>query len=203
MQAPAPEVPTEFPPPPEDYSELRARLLAQFEQWLDQTLGEQPAPRGLPENLLTEAMAEVSGQQTSGQSAQETDLFTLFSSLTALTGEIRLQGCAFKQLSDLLAPVAQLPPLLAQMLQAQSESAHLIETVAQQTRPEASHVQFKQVCEVMIDLYDRLQRGLLTCDEGIQSLQSRRARHVVAALGRGCGRFGAGRTQRSGHRRRR
>lgn len=173
MQASAPEVSTELPPPREDYTALRARLVAEFEQWLDQTLSDEPPPRGLPESLLTQAMAEVSPEQTDRQTGQETDLYTLFSSLTGLTGEIRLQGRAFKQLSDLLSPVAQLPALLVQLHEAQSESAHLIQAVAEQTRPDAPDVDFKRVFDVMIDFYDRLQRGLQTCDEGIRSLQAR------------------------------
>lgn len=171
---PTPAPITDEPEPPsaaEPQADLRARVLAQFEQWLDQTLADEPPPRGMPENLLTEAIAIASGQQT----APESDLYTLFASLTTLTGEIRLQGRAFKQLSDLLAPLSGTPALLEQLHEAQLESAASIQALAEPLdEDDGPPVEFKQVCGVMIDLYDRLQRGLQTCDEGIASLQSRR-----------------------------
>jgi len=160
--------PAQSQPAPDD---LRSRLMAQFEQWLDQTLAGQPPPRGLPDNLLAEAAAIVEGQH----SAAESDLYTLFSSLTALTGEIRLQGRAFKQLSDLLSPLSQTPAMLARVYEAQSETALSIQEALTRDAQEdqAPPVDFKQVCQTMIDLYDRLQRGLQTCDDGISVIKAR------------------------------
>jgi hypothetical protein len=148
-----------IPTPPDD---LRARLLARFEHWLDQTLAGEPPPRGVPDYLLDQATATVSSDAPAG----ETDLYTLFSSLTALTGEIRLQGRAFKQLTDLLTPLVETPTTLAR-LEAAVDSAFSEKT---SDDPGVSH---DQVCAVMIDLFDRLQRGLQTCDNGIQSLTAR------------------------------
>lgn len=138
-------------------AELRAKLIGQFESWLDQALEEEPPPSGLPVELLAEATAITNGQQPPG----EPDLFTVFSSLTGLTGEIRLQGRAFKQLSDLVTPLSIAPDLLTQLLAAQPKP------------DESQPIPFSQICEVLIDLYDRLQRGLQTCDEGIKSIQLR------------------------------
>ena len=128
-------------------------------------------PPGVPEELIAEARSLASGDAP----APDTDLYTLFSALTTLTGEIRLQGRAFKQLSDLLTPLAQTPDLISQLREAQLQSTLAMENALAERsdRDAASPVEFKQVCDVMIDLYDRLQRGLLTCDAGIQSLQAR------------------------------
>jgi hypothetical protein len=170
IAAALPLEPTESAPP-SPQANLRSLLLARFERWLDQTLADEPPPRGVPEQLLSEATARV----TADQPAQETDLYSLFSAMTGLTGEIRLQGRAFKQLSDLLSPLSETPTILAQLHATQVES----NTVLQEALADLAHdadaheVPFKQVCEVMIDLYDRLQRGLQTCDDGIRSLQSR------------------------------
>jgi molecular chaperone GrpE (heat shock protein) len=151
-------------------SELRAQLMAQFEKWLDQALLDEPAPRGLPEQILDEAIASVTEEQT----APEADLYTLFSAMTGLTGEIKLQGRSFKQLSDLLSPLSETPALLAQLREAQLQSDRSIQALLEsQKEQEEEPVQFKQVCDVMIDLYDRLRRGLNTCDQAIRSLQSR------------------------------
>ncbi len=74
--------------------------------------------------------------------------------------------------------------MLAQLREAQLESAASLQALleAQANEPEEEPVQFKQVCDVMIDLYDRLQRGVQTCDEGIHSLGSRRETGLVGRL---------------------
>jgi molecular chaperone GrpE len=156
------------PQPPDD---LRSRMMLQFEQWLDQMLADEPPPRGLPEEFLAQANAQINGESPAG----ETDLYTLFSALTSLTGEIRLQGRAFKQLTDLLSPLSETPALLAQLHESQNESAELLQQMKADTAAEDENppVEFKQVCDVMIDLYDRLARGLQTCDEGTKALTAR------------------------------
>ena len=159
--------------PPAD---LRSQLMARFEQWLDQMLADEPPPRGVPDELLAEATAMVSSTAPGNPPAEETDLYTLFSALTTLTGEIRLQGRAFKQLTDLLSPLAETPALVAKLYEAQIESSESLQAMlaAHAEESDSSHVEFKQVCDVMIDLHDRLQRGLVTCEQGIQSLEARR-----------------------------
>ena len=169
--APAENAPLETSTDASDFvpgDDLRARMMNQFEKWLDQMLVEEPPPRGLPEELLAHAAAQVSGESPS----VETDLYTLFSALTNLTGEIRLQGRAFKQLADLLAPLAQTPTLLTQLHHAQHESIQLLQqlTTDASARDENPPVEFKQICDVMIDLYDRLARGLQTCNDGAAAL---------------------------------
>jgi hypothetical protein len=149
-------------------AEIRVQMMARFEQWLDQTLAGEPLPRGVPEHLLNEAIATAAGNQP----AVETDLYTLFSALTALTGEIRLQGRAFKQLTDLLSPLAETPATLARLEQAIDDTGNTNDP----------GVSIDQVCAVMIDLYDRLQRGLQTCDEGIRSLTTRTKRGWLRRL---------------------
>lgn len=168
---PVPPLPAESPPfAPQ--ADLRTLLLAQFERWLDQMLVDEPPPRGLPEHLLSQAAAIVAGELP----GQETDLYTLFAALTTLTGEIRLQGRAFKQLSEQLAPLSDTPAQLALLRESQEESAQSIHAALSEATADADAipVEIAQVGAVMIDLFDRLQRGLQTCDEGIQSLESRR-----------------------------
>jgi len=167
---PVSQPPESLPQHPD--ADLKARLMAEFENWVDQMLLDEPAPRGVPEGLIAEAMATANEEQPDS----ETDRYSLFSALTSLTGEIRLQGRTFKQLSDLLSPLAEMPTMLAQLREAQSESTMSLQSMLESLAKEAEEepVEFKQVCEVMIDLYDRLQRGLHTCDEGIRSLQAPR-----------------------------
>jgi len=172
--------PPEQPVPPTVPTDLRSNLIARFAQWLDQVLVEEPPPRGLPEPLLAEAAALATGDQP----APATDLYTLFAAVTGLTGEIRLQGRAFKQLGDLLTPLAQTPAMLAQLQQAQAESAAIMQAwiASQGDDRDAPPMETPQVCQVMIDMYDRLQRGLQTCDEGIAALQAGRPRGGLRRL---------------------
>ncbi len=130
---------------------------------------EEPLPSGLSENTLNEATTASARPPT-----PEADLYSLFSALTGLTGEIKLQGRAFKQLTDLLSPLSQTPAMLEQLREAEVESAESMRAMFEEQRndPDALPISFRQVCDVMIDLHDRLERGLQTCDEGIRAMQA-------------------------------
>lgn len=173
-EEPAPEEPAPEEPAPEDAqpeepapeepspASIRERLVRQFESWVDQMLAGEPPPPGVPEELLDEPGATAWENPAGGE--QDCDLYTLFAGLTALTGEVRLQGRAFKQLANTLAPLADLPGQIEQL-------------AADQEPPEPDReadelpVSGSEVVEVMMDLYDRLERGLRTCDAGIAAIQ--------------------------------
>jgi molecular chaperone GrpE len=72
----------------------RGQILQRFEHWLDSALAEEAPPAGIPSEIL------------SGETAPETpptDWYTMWAAMTALTQEVKLQGRAFKQLSETLA----------------------------------------------------------------------------------------------------
>ena len=69
----------------------RDEILRGFEARLDAALAREDAPRGIPEELL-------GGDETAEEST--VDRYRMWASLTALTQEVKLQGRAFKQLSD-------------------------------------------------------------------------------------------------------
>ena len=151
--------------------QVRERLLRQFEQWMDRMLAGERPPQGLPPELLPEPLSTKSDEP-----AHECDLYTLFSSLTSLSGEIRLQGRAFKQLSDILSPLTDVPDRLKQLEAAQVEALdHLQDLRNQQQSADARELSASEndICQVLLDLHDRLDRGLRTCDSGIQSLRVR------------------------------
>ena len=72
----------------------RAEILRRFERLLDTALTEEAPPAGIPAEILN---GDVSPAGT------PTDWFTVWSAITALTQETKLQGRAFKQLTDTLA----------------------------------------------------------------------------------------------------
>ena len=66
--------------------------MSRFEQWLDSTLAWEQPPPGIPEEILT-------GEETPAVEGQ-TDLYTMWAAVTALTQEVKLQGRSFKQLNE-------------------------------------------------------------------------------------------------------
>jgi molecular chaperone GrpE len=75
----------------------RSEILQRFEQWLDSALAEEGPPQGIPAEILAGDTAE----------AAPTDWYTMWAAVTALTQEVKLQGRAFKQLSESLAADAE------------------------------------------------------------------------------------------------
>jgi molecular chaperone GrpE len=182
-ESPAEYVPPHDEPAQEELSrdELRRQLVEQFEQWVDRMLDGEPPPQGLPDELLASVQELTGGQANLPE--QGCDLYTLFAALTTLSGEIRLQGRAFKQVTESLTPLADLPGQLEQIQSAQSESADLLTRMQQQEEEASVMPSSKEVLGVLFDLYDRLQRGLRTLDTGIESLRSRSGGGWLARLG--------------------
>lgn len=181
---PASESPS-APPPAEAESlpipdpDVRARLLGQFEQWLDRMLAGEPAPEGIPRELLGEIESIGSGYEPRGE---EPDLYTLFSALTTLSGEIRLQGRAFKQLTEAIVPLSALPSGIEQLYSLQQDSADRLDQLADQMQRPAQELAEsflpppKQMLAVLMDLYDRMKRGEQTLKSASQSIQAQAPR---------------------------
>jgi molecular chaperone GrpE len=76
----------------------RSEILQRFEQLLDSVMAEEGPPPGIPPEILAgDASPESS----------PTDWHTIWAAMTTLTQEIKLQGRAFKQLSESLAAEAE------------------------------------------------------------------------------------------------
>ena len=73
----------------------REDILRRFEEWLDSTLTPEGPPAGIP--------AEILDGVENGVETTPTDLHAMWAAMTALTQEIKLQGRAFKQMSETLA----------------------------------------------------------------------------------------------------
>ncbi|MFI5381766.1 MAG: nucleotide exchange factor GrpE [Tepidisphaerales bacterium] len=151
--------------------EVRRSLIQQFEQWLDRMTAGEPLPEGLPEELAAEARAAVGGQGPGPE--RDCDLYTLFHSVTGLTGEIKLQGRAFKQLADALAAVGEVPGRLEKLEAVQAASVEqLTELAKPPEEPESPLPTAKEALTVLFDLYDRMERGLRTFDAGMEAVQA-------------------------------
>jgi molecular chaperone GrpE len=115
----------------------REEILCRFEAWLDRVLAAEESPQGIAAELLaslsTETAADAEGQ---------CDLYSMWAAVTSLTQEVKLQGRSFKQLSETLAPLADVAPQLAEMQREAQERAR------------------REMLDVLLDLRDRLGRGL-------------------------------------------
>ena len=76
----------------------REEILRRFERWLDETLASETPPSG----AAAEILAELEGGETA--KANRFDLHALWSALTVVSQETKLQGRSFKKLDDTLAP---------------------------------------------------------------------------------------------------
>jgi molecular chaperone GrpE len=72
----------------------RSEILQRFERWLDTALAEEDPPQGIPPEILAGDAEPESAP---------TDWYTMWAAMTALTQEVKLQGRAFRQLSEALA----------------------------------------------------------------------------------------------------
>lgn len=115
----------------------REEILRRFEVWLDGVLAAEEAPQGITAELLS-ALATETGVSANARC----DLYSIWAAITALTQEIKLEGRSFKQLSETLAPLADLAPQLPEMHREAQERAR------------------REMLDVLLDLRDRLGRGL-------------------------------------------
>lgn len=166
-----------------DVAERRASLAALFESWLERALAEEGPPAGLDAGIL----AELEGNQTD---ARQVDLYTLFAGLTALTQEVKLQGRSFKGLTDTVTPLVE---CLDEVAAGQAEALEAARAVAAQALDiarEAEHAQaraaeeraFRQSIELLLDLRDRLARGVTTAAGLLAKLRRRRRAGLLAKL---------------------
>lgn len=143
----------------------RERYVALFTRWLDRALADEAPPPGLDERLFERLEADPVPPGV--------DLSSLFGALTALTQEVRLQGRAFKGLTDAVSPlVDRLEALAAGPAHgdARSPAESDLENVDDLEKGEADAEDeeedvdraFLDSVGLLLDLRDRLARGVVT-----------------------------------------
>jgi molecular chaperone GrpE len=131
----------------------RDEILRRFETWLDAALENESPPTGIDADLLS-AIAE---NDEDDNSAQGGDSFALWSAMTALTQEIKLQGRAFKELTETLSSQ---PGRIAEEMRAAYREREA------EVRRETERKCRKEALNTLIDLRDRLGRGLDSVRKG-------------------------------------
>lgn len=148
---------------------IRKEIVRRFEAWLDETLANEPEPEGLAAEILTEMSAEAPQAQVSGNSElnpqKPNDLYSVWSALTAATQEVKLQGRAFKRLSESLAPLEGLESSVRQSIEAHAKTLSEAQRREEEIRLEAQRASRKEMLDMLLDVRDRLERGSRTASQ--------------------------------------
>lgn len=156
---------TPSPEPDGPLQRARERYLALFASWLDRALSEESPPSGLDAGVLERLEDD--------RHPPGADLGSLFGALTALTQEVRLQGRAFKGLTEAVSP-------LVESLEAATGAAE-----AEPAEPDEDRA-FLDSVGLLLDLRDRLARGLATAEPLLAAARRPVPAGLVARLlGRG------------------
>lgn len=125
----------------------RSEIVRRFEALLDSALAPEAPPAGIDAEILASVMASGDGQSED----RRCDSYALWSAMTALTQEIKLQGRAFQDLSRALSD------------QAEKIGAELRAVYAERERTLQRDIERRcrrEILSALVDLRDRLARGL-------------------------------------------
>ena len=143
----------------------RETILRQFENWLDGALSAEEPPAGIDAEILA---ALTEGGESAEELERRCDSYSLWAAMTALSQEVKLQGRAFKELHETLG---------AQASRAADEIRAAYRERERDVQREAERKTRKEILGALIDLRDRLGRGL-------ESVRSGERRMVEASRGR-------------------
>jgi molecular chaperone GrpE len=138
----------------------RRCILEKLEDLLNKALEEEDPPSGIEAEILSEI-------QGGSLETDRTDLFSLWSAMTTLTQEVKLQGRAFKQLEEAIKPwIASAETFHENHAEALSEARRFSELASTERhlrddailRAAEKRVR-GDVIGVLVDLRDRLKRG--------------------------------------------
>jgi molecular chaperone GrpE (heat shock protein) len=127
----------------------RDEILRRFEIWLDKSLASEEPPRGIDAELLE--VVKNGGEAEANGIDGPCDSYALWAAMTALTQEVKLQGRTFKELNDTVVSQAG---RIAEELQAVYRERE------REAQREAERRSRKEILGGLIDLRDRLGRGL-------------------------------------------
>lgn len=158
----------------------REEILARFEKWLDQTLEKEEPLEGIDESLMAE-FRDQEPSRDAPQAGEGGDLYGTWSAITALTQEVKLQGRAFKQLSETLTPFSQLNDSLKEVASVHRDTVTEWRRVAEQYagalqghqkawKQEAETHARQEMIQVFLDIREGLLIGLRSVEESQATL---------------------------------
>lgn len=135
----------------------RTEILSRFESWLDRTLESEAPPSGLDAEILS----MIRGEDETA--SDELDSYALWSAMTALTQEIKLQGRTFQELNRTVD--GQATRIADELRAGQRERERDLQKDAERRGK-------KEMLNTLIDIQDRLERGLEAGRSAQQKLSS-------------------------------
>ena len=165
---------------------LKTLILQRFTGWLDDVLAEEEPLQGIAAELIAE-LYDKKGSDNAGPGEAGYDLHSTWSAMTALTQEIKLQGRAFKQLSEKMAPFAGLEAAINKLLAAQREVLADARRIAEEGRAdrtqreaemkrEAHNLARSELINLIVEIRDSLIIGLRSAVEGQRRLKEYHSR---------------------------
>lgn len=155
-------------------------MVRNFAAWLDRALEEEQLPESLTPELLRALRngEPLPSLKEAHFPDQGSDLYSLWSAMTVLAQEVRVQGRLFKQLNEMLMQSAQNGG-------AQSEETASEPPRAEETRSahSAGGQPRKQEIDLLLDLRDRVERGIGAAHEASAGLTSARLPRLARWLG--------------------
>ena len=163
---------------------LRVLILQRFATWLDDVLAEEKPLEGVAAELLSE-LYDGRDSDTTGPAEGTYDLHSTWSAMTALTQEIKLQGRAFKQLSDKMEPFAGLDASIDRLLAAHRDALSDARRIAEEGRTDRTQREYelkreahdrvrRELIGIIIDIRDRLILGQRSAHESQRKLNEHR-----------------------------
>jgi molecular chaperone GrpE (heat shock protein) len=149
----------------------RDEILRRFEQWLDEALAATDPPSGIDAEILTALSAE-SADETARVDRPD-DAYALWSAMTALTQEVKLQSRTFKALSDGLDSQ---PSRIGDEIRA---AYHEREREMQR---EVERRCRREILGALVDVRDRLGRGLDSVRESASAIADAARRGWLARI---------------------
>ena len=165
---------------------LRVLILQRFTEWLDAVLAKEKPLEGVAAELLAE-LYDGKASDLAENSVGTYDLHSTWSAMTALTQEIKLQGRAFKQLSEKIAPFDGLNATIDQLLAKHETALRDARRIAEAGRTdrhqreselklaERDHAR-RELIGIIIEIRDSLMIGMCSAAESQKKLKEYRNR---------------------------
>ena len=135
---------------------LRVLILQRFAGWLDDVLAEEKPLEGIAAQLLSELYDQKESDSRDPR-AETYDLHSTWSAMTALTQEIKLQGRAFKQLSEKMTPFTGLEAIIDKLLTTHREALSDARRIAEEGRTDRT----EREAELKLAARQRARRELI------------------------------------------
>jgi molecular chaperone GrpE len=171
---------------------LKILILQRFAEWLDDVLAEEKPLDGVAAELLAE-LDDGKEVEDLDPEAGAYDLHSAWSALTALTQEIKLQGRAFKQLSEKMTPFDGLGATIDTLIAKHHDSLHETRRIAAEGRTDRRQRESelkaaardnarREFIRLMVDIRESLMTGSRSAAEGQKKIKVYRHRRRLRSF---------------------